>query len=437
MPDHVAKKEKIRTALLENAYTLFMERGFESVSVDDIVTMTGVSRKTFFNYFPSKEHLLRKIAIEWHRQHVGSMLHPPPAQATLAVLREKFIAHMDLIPAHRPVFELIVRHSNIIGIHQAILLPGEAPAYEIQREMLTLFRRAHANRELRPGIPPETAYQSYVTLHNLMPHIWVGNPDMPVDDLRKKAIRMMDILFHGCAAPPQGMAAAQTARIALPEMFELTPLARDKKTPVALLTKRKQDTRLALIMSAFEHFSNHGFDATTVDAIAATAGVSRKTFFNYFESKEQVLYQTLLHWYSDTILRDTPPAEGSSALEILQHGLFNRVRAMSAHREFMSTAIHHLEGFVGIKDALLSHGEPPADATLRYALTLFRQAHANGELAAGMTAECAFHVFIALRNMTLHTWVRHPDKSPNTLARLTQPMLDIVLHGCAAGPLRT
>jgi mycofactocin system transcriptional regulator len=37
-------------------------------------------------------------------------------------------------------------------------------------------------------------------------------------------------------------------------------------------------------------FSRDGFDATTVDQIAAAAGVSRRTFFRYFPSKAEVLW---------------------------------------------------------------------------------------------------------------------------------------------------
>ncbi|GAA3016870.1 TetR family transcriptional regulator [Streptomyces fulvorobeus] len=45
----------MREALAEAAFQLFLERGFERTTVDDIVARAGVGRRSFFRYFPSKE----------------------------------------------------------------------------------------------------------------------------------------------------------------------------------------------------------------------------------------------------------------------------------------------------------------------------------------------------------------------------------------------
>lgn len=50
-----AKKPPMREVLAEAAFGLFMERGFERTTVDDIVARAGVGRRSFFRYFPSKE----------------------------------------------------------------------------------------------------------------------------------------------------------------------------------------------------------------------------------------------------------------------------------------------------------------------------------------------------------------------------------------------
>ncbi|WP_045745831.1 TetR/AcrR family transcriptional regulator [Actinoplanes rectilineatus] len=53
-------------------------------------------------------------------------------------------------------------------------------------------------------------------------------------------------------------------------------------------TKRRQ-TRLALIGAALRLADTHGADRVTVDAISADAGVSPRTFFNYFATRDDAL----------------------------------------------------------------------------------------------------------------------------------------------------
>ncbi len=51
-------KTPMREVLIEAAFQLFMEHGFERTTVDDIVARAGVGRRSFFRYFPSKEDVV-------------------------------------------------------------------------------------------------------------------------------------------------------------------------------------------------------------------------------------------------------------------------------------------------------------------------------------------------------------------------------------------
>jgi mycofactocin system transcriptional regulator len=52
--------------------------------------------------------------------------------------------------------------------------------------------------------------------------------------------------------------------------------------------RRRATSRAELEQVAFALFAARGFDATTVDAIAAAAGIGRRTFFRYFPSKNDI-----------------------------------------------------------------------------------------------------------------------------------------------------
>ncbi|MBO0832470.1 MAG: TetR/AcrR family transcriptional regulator, partial [Actinobacteria bacterium] len=55
------------------------------------------------------------------------------------------------------------------------------------------------------------------------------------------------------------------------------------------LTPRAEQTRSAIVTAALDLFRRHGYDATTMRAIAAEAGVSTGSAYYYFSSKEELI----------------------------------------------------------------------------------------------------------------------------------------------------
>ena len=84
------KKQQTHDALSEAAIALFLERGFDEVSVTDIAEAANVSKPTLFKYFPTKQDLvLHRIADHQHESaRVVAQAGVPPVQA----LREHFLA---------------------------------------------------------------------------------------------------------------------------------------------------------------------------------------------------------------------------------------------------------------------------------------------------------------------------------------------------------
>ncbi len=57
--------------------------------------------------------------------------------------------------------------------------------------------------------------------------------------------------------------------------------------------RKKRETRRRIVEVATRLFSERGFDAPTVDDIAAAADVAKGTIYNYFDSKEAILFEFL------------------------------------------------------------------------------------------------------------------------------------------------
>jgi TetR/AcrR family transcriptional regulator of autoinduction and epiphytic fitness len=71
------------------------------------------------------------------------------------------------------------------------------------------------------------------------------------------------------------------------------------------LTDRKRE---AIIQAAIAEFRANGFDITSMDKIAATAGVSKRTVYNHFPSKEELFAEILNQlWARITAEQETVP----------------------------------------------------------------------------------------------------------------------------------
>ena len=56
-----------------------------------------------------------------------------------------------------------------------------------------------------------------------------------------------------------------------------------------LRERKRRETRQRIAEAGQRLFLVNGYDATTLDAIAEEAGISRRTFFSYFKSKDDVI----------------------------------------------------------------------------------------------------------------------------------------------------
>jgi TetR/AcrR family transcriptional regulator, regulator of mycofactocin system len=171
---------------------------------------------------------------------------------------------------------------------------------------------------------------------------------------------------------------------------------------------------------ALDLFSRHGFARTTVDAIAAEAGISRRSFFRYFDSKNDVVwgdFDALLRameaWLAD-VGEEVPVREALTEAVVR----FNAVppEAEAAHRQRMSLILQ--------VPALQAH------STLRYAawrdiVTRFvaRRLAASPD---SLLPRLAGHVSLGAAVAAYEQWLA--DADADLAALLTQAFATVELH---------
>jgi AcrR family transcriptional regulator len=72
--------------------------------------------------------------------------------------------------------------------------------------------------------------------------------------------------------------------------------------PESLRERKKRQTRERITEVGLDLFLANGYAATTLDEIAAAAGIARRTFFYYFKSKDEILLAQL-DGYVDALKR--------------------------------------------------------------------------------------------------------------------------------------
>jgi AcrR family transcriptional regulator len=86
------KKERTRQVIAETAMGLFVSRGFDRVTVAEIAEAAGVSEKTVFNYFPTKEDLFFDEVDERRAAFVAAIEERQPGESILDSLRRLQVA---------------------------------------------------------------------------------------------------------------------------------------------------------------------------------------------------------------------------------------------------------------------------------------------------------------------------------------------------------
>lgn len=164
--------------------------------------------------------------------------------------------------------------------------------------------------------------------------------------------------------------------------------------------------RRELATAAMELFATKGYEATTVDEIAATAGVARRTFFRHFRSKEEAIFpdhdDTLVR--AEAVLDAAPPHE--HPLDTVCRGI-KEVMKMYAGSPSVSVARYRLTREVPtLREREIASVARYERLFTRYLLAHFDERDHHDGNDDPLLAEVAASAVVTAHNHVLRRWLR-------------------------------
>lgn len=107
------KKEQTRELIADTAGKLFIERGFDKVTVADVARAANVSEVTVFNYFPTKEDLFYGRMEFFEERLVDVVRRRAPGESALTAFRRMMLESTKRLAADETA-ELIAGAARLI-----------------------------------------------------------------------------------------------------------------------------------------------------------------------------------------------------------------------------------------------------------------------------------------------------------------------------------
>ena len=193
-PDRRARRRaEGRQRVFRAAVELFVERGFDATTMDDIADRADVARATVFNYFQRKTAFLyewsasrRQLALAAVRaEHLDD--HPLPE------ILNRYMAELARLSTRsRPetvaLMGAAIHSTNVLGNPQ------------LARELATFITRAQEAGEVRADVDPALAGLLVATGYFAILSEWISAEPASFD-LESRLLHMVDVFASGALAP--------------------------------------------------------------------------------------------------------------------------------------------------------------------------------------------------------------------------------------------
>ena len=124
----IRKQQLVRSAIYDAAIELFAEKGFDETTVEEVAQAAGVSRRSFFRYFASKDDLLAQNVVTFGSLLSATITACPPTLTPLETVRETVLSVLRQSvaqPRTRQIIEISHRSASARQAHHSRMMDVE------------------------------------------------------------------------------------------------------------------------------------------------------------------------------------------------------------------------------------------------------------------------------------------------------------------------
>jgi AcrR family transcriptional regulator len=167
-------------SLLDVAVAVFIERGFEATSMDELATRLGVTKSAIYHHVPSKVELLR-LALDRALDALFAVTEEPGATTGRAIDRLEHVVRgsVRVLAAELPFVSLLLRVRGNSEVERAALQRRR----EFDRVVTALVRAAEEEGDVRPDVDPAITSRLLFGTVNSLTEWYRPDGDLTPDEL--------------------------------------------------------------------------------------------------------------------------------------------------------------------------------------------------------------------------------------------------------------
>ncbi len=141
------KRRETLKRITDAGMCLFIEKGYEATTLDDIAAVAGISRRTFFYYFKSKDDILLSLQSGMGDMIVDALQHAPRDRRPLDAIRDAIVTVCAAVPA-----DDMIAIDRLMRSSEAVQARKQASYIQHERALFAALRERWPEPERETGL---------------------------------------------------------------------------------------------------------------------------------------------------------------------------------------------------------------------------------------------------------------------------------------------